>query len=257
MFIDTHCHLHFDDYRDDQEKVIQRAIQSRVNSIITIGTDIRTSQQAIALAEKYAIVYAAIGVHPNDADNFSKNSLTELEQLAIHKKVVAIGEIGLDYYRMALSRATQIKVFREQLNLAKRLQLPVIIHNREAHDDIFKILEEEKLGTYGVVLHSFSGSIKFMEDILNKNFYISFTGVITFKNTDFYKLIDRVPLQQLLLETDSPFLTPVPFRGKRNEPSYLKYIADKISKIKGISVEELAQITSENAINLFQLKKDV
>ncbi len=254
MFIDTHSHIHFDQFDEDRELVLQRAIKNKVNSIIDIGTDVETSQMAISLAEKYAIVYAAVGVHPNDSNLKDNSDLEKIEQLSAHDKVVAIGEIGLDYYRMYVSKEIQQDVFRKQIRFAKKVHLPIIVHNRDAHEDVLKILKEEKAGSNGVILHSFTGSMEFLEEALAHNFYISFTGVITFKNTNFIRLIDHVPLKQLLLETDSPFLTPVPFRGKRNEPAYVKYTAEKIAKLKGVPLEELAEITSDNAINLFGLK---
>jgi TatD DNase family protein len=251
MYIDTHCHLHFNQYDEDREKVIQRAIQNKVNTVLNIGTDLDTSQRAISLSEEFAIVFAAVGIHPNDADSVTETDLDQIEQLTKHKKVVAIGEVGLDYYRMSVPQDVQQNIFRMQIRLAKKLHLPVIVHNRDAHADVLAILKEEKAGSLGVVMHSFSGSAEFLTAVLKENYYISFTGVITFKNTNFIHLIDQVPVKQLLLETDSPFLTPTPFRGKRNEPSYIKYIAEKIAKIKGFSVDELAQITTDNANTLF------
>jgi TatD DNase family protein len=254
MFIDTHSHIHFDQFDSDRELVLQRAIKNKVNSIIDVGTDVETSKLAIDLAKQYAIVYAAVGIHPNDADKADEPNLKDIEELASHDKVVAIGEIGLDYYRMYVPKEIQHDVFRKQIRLAKETHLPIIVHNRDAHEDTIKILKEEKAGSLGVVLHSFSGSSEFLDAALKENFYISFTGVITFKNTDYIHLIDRIPVKQLLLETDCPFLTPMPFRGKRNEPSYIKYTAEKISKIKGIPLEELGEITTDNAVNLFGIK---
>lgn len=254
MYIDTHSHIHFEQYDNDRESVLQRAIKNKVHSIIDIGTDIKTSKQAILLAERYATVHAAVGIHPNDSDSVDDSSLNMVEELSRHEKVVAIGEIGLDYYRMYVSKELQQDAFRKQIKIAKKVHLPIIVHNRDAHDDILAILKAEKAGSFGVVLHSFAGSTEFLEAALDENFYISFTGVITFKNTNFIHLIDRIPLKQLLLETDSPFLTPAPFRGKRNEPAYIKYIAERIAKIKGITLEELAAVTSDNAVNLFGLK---
>lgn len=254
MYIDTHSHIHFEQFDDDRELVLQRAIKNKVNAIIDVGTDVETSHQAILLAEKYAIVHAAAGIHPNDAAKADDSSLDKIEEFSGHEKVIAIGEIGLDYYRMYVPKDIQQEVFRKQIKLAKKLHLPIIVHNRDAHEDLLKILKEEKAGSSGVVLHSFTGSDEFLEAALDENFYISFTGVITFKNTNYIHLIDRIPLKQLLLETDSPFLTPAPFRGKRNEPSYVKYTAEKISKIKGVPLDELAAITSDNAVNLFGLR---
>jgi len=253
MFIDTHAHLYFDQFNDDREKVVQRAIQNKVSAIITIGTDVDNSKASIKLAEKFAIVYAAVGIHPNDCQNFDLSVLDKIRDLAASNKVVAIGEIGLDYYHSTSEKEKQHVFFREQLRLAMELHLPVIIHNRDAHDDVYKIMVEEKAFNTGAVMHSFSGNFDFLESVLAQNIYISFTGVVTFKNANYYRLIDRAPVEQLLLETDSPFLAPVPFRGKRNEPAYVKYSAEKIAQVKGLSTEQLAHMTSENAKNLFQL----
>ena len=253
MYIDTHCHLHFNQFNDDREKVIQRAIQNKIDAIITIGTDISTSKQAISLAEKFAIVYAAVGIHPNDSGEVKKDEIDKIEKLFNKDKIVALGEIGLDYYRLQASKEQQIKIFRQQIQLARKLQVPVIIHNRDAHEDLLNIIIEEKVHQISGVLHSFSGSESFLDAALKQNLFISFTGVVTFKNTNYYKLVNRVPLEQILLETDSPFLSPEPFRGKRNEPSYLIHSAEKIAQIKGVSIAKLAEVSSENARNLFRL----
>ena len=255
MFIDTHAHLQFEHFNDDREKVIQNAIQNKVSTIITLGIDTDSSKQAVALAKKFAVIHAAVGIHPNNCSKEDLLHLSEIEKLAEEAKPIAIGEIGLDYYRMYAEKEWQQAFFRKQIQLAQLLQLPIIVHNRDAHDDIYKILVEEKANKVGGVLHSFTGNMEFLESILKLNFYISFTGAITFMNANYYKLIGRVPFHQLLLETDSPFVAPVPFRGKRNEPAYIRYIAEKIAKIKNISLSELAEITSENARNLFHLSK--
>ncbi len=253
MFIDTHAHLYFDQFDNDREKVIQRAIQNKVSAIITIGTDKENSAESIKIAEKFAIVYAAVGIHPNDCKDHDLAILDDIKRMTKLNKVVAIGEIGLDYYHSISAKEKQHTFFREQLKLASELHLPVVVHNRDAHEDVYRILVEEKSFKTGAVLHSFSGNVDFLESVISHNFYVSFTGVVTFKNANYYRLIDRVPVEQLLLETDSPFLAPVPFRGKRNEPAYIKFSADKIAQIKGITTEELARITTENAKNLFQL----
>jgi TatD DNase family protein len=253
MFIDTHSHLYFEQFNDDREKVVQRAIQNKVSAIITIGTDIGNSAESIKIADKFAIVYASVGIHPNDCQALNITVLDDIKEMAASQKVVAIGEIGLDYYHSISEKEKQHMFFREQLRLAKELHLPVIIHNRDAHEDVYKILVEEKASTTGAVMHSFSGSTNFLESVLAQNIYISFTGVVTFKNANYYRLIDKVPVEQLLLETDSPFLAPVPFRGKRNEPAYIKFSAEKIAQVKSIPIEKLARITTENAKSLFQL----
>ena len=254
MFIDTHCHLDYQSFDEDREKVIQRAIQNKVDALITIGTNIETSKLSIKLAEKFATVYAAVGIHPNDCKDITESDLELIETLSKENKVVAIGEIGLDYYRTYAEKGQQQKIFRSQLNLARKCKLPVIIHNREAFEDLFDILVEEKSSEIKGVLHSFSGSVDFLESILPYNFYFSFTGSVTFKNSNYDDVIEKVPVENILLETDSPFLAPVPFRGKRNEPAYIKYTAEKIAQIKGMNLVELADISSQNAKDLFNIE---
>jgi TatD DNase family protein len=253
MFIDTHTHLQFESYDEDRELVIQRAIKNDIEAIITIGTDIKSSGDALDLAQKFVVVYASVGIHPNDCMNTSETDLDEIEKMAQRDKAIAIGEIGLDYYRLYTPKEKQQDVLRKQVRFARKLGLPIIIHNRDAHEDIYNVLKEEKAEEISGVFHSFSGDIKFLESILALNYHVSFTGPVTFKNTNYNKLIECVPLEQLLLETDSPFLAPVPFRGKRNEPSYIRYIAEKIAQVKGTTTDKLAEITSDNAKNLFHL----
>lgn len=254
MFIDTHAHLQFDSFDEDRELVIQQAIKNKIDAIITIGTDIPSSIRAVDIANRFAIVFAAVGIHPNDSENINTQQIEDIFSLAKKRKVIAIGEIGLDYYRDNTSKIKQETSLKSQVQIAHKLNLPIIIHNREAEADILRILREANAEKIGGVFHSFSGSIKFLESVLSDNYYVSFTGPITFKNANYNKLIDCVPLEKLLLETDSPFLSPVPFRGKRNEPAHLNYIAEKIAQVKGVSIEKLAQITSENTENLFHLK---
>ncbi len=254
MFIDTHCHLHAREFSDETEKIIQRAIQNHISSLITIGTDYTSSVKSLQLADQFAVVYAAVGLHPNDLKSVPESDLDKIKTLASHKKSIAIGEIGLDYYRHYTPKEKQYNFFRKQIQLARQLKIPVIVHNRDAHQDLYSILSEEKVQEVSGVLHSFSGDEDFLKAVLKLNLYISFTGAITFKNTGYYKLIDRVPLEQILLETDSPYLAPVPFRGKRNEPAYIKYTAAIIARIKNISIEKLAEITTANARSLFRIE---
>jgi TatD DNase family protein len=253
MFVDTHCHLHAQEFADETEKIVQRAIQNHVRALITIGTDYDSSVKSLQLADQFAVVYAAVGLHPNDLKDLSESELDKIKTLAAHKKTVAIGEIGLDYYRQYSAKEKQHDFFRKQIQLARQLKIPVIVHNRDAHEDLYSILTEEKVQEVSGVLHSFSGDEKFLKAVLKLNLYISFTGAITYKNTSNYKLIDLVPVEQILLETDSPYLAPVPFRGKRNEPAYIKYAAATIARIKNISIEKLAEITTENARSLFRI----
>ncbi|MGD9898123.1 MAG: TatD family hydrolase [Calditrichaceae bacterium] len=254
MFIDTHAHLDFDSFDNDREVVIQRAIQNQVLAIITIGTDLKSSKNAVLLAEKYASIYAAVGIHPSDCAEAEENDFEEIRELAKHEKVIAIGEVGLDYYRMHAEKDKQKDTFGRQIELARELNLPLIIHNREAHKDVYDMIVSEKATEVGGVLHSFTGDESYLENILLTNFHISFTGAITYKNNDSEALIANVPLERLLLETDSPFLTPMPLRGKRNEPSLIVHTAKRIAEIRGITVDQLAEVTSENAGALFRIK---
>ena len=253
MFIDTHAHLDFDVYDEDRELVIQRAIENDVQAIITIGTDAKTSEQAVLLAEKYAAVFAAVGIHPTDCARAGEKDYALIEEFAQHEKVVAIGEVGLDYYHMRAPKEVQKKAFVRQIELAHKFELPLIIHNRDSHDDLYAILTETDAGKTSGVLHSFSGDETFLEKILLEHFYVSFTGNITFKKSTSDPLVKAAPLDRLLLETDSPFLTPVPLRGKRNEPAFIVHTAEKIAGLKDLPLEEVGRVTSENAVRLFRL----
>ncbi len=252
LFVDTHAHLDFDLYDEDREIVIQRAIKNGIAAILTIGVDVESSKRAVDLAEKYATVFAAVGIHPTECGDIPDRDFDLIEELAQHPKVVAIGEIGLDYYHMRAPKEVQKNAFLYQIHLAQRLDLPVVVHNREAHADVLEILTDKKLSDLSGVLHSFSGDEKFLEEVLETNFFISFTGNITFKNSKVEDLVKNVPVERLLLETDSPFLTPVPLRGKRNEPAFIVHTAQKIAEIKEMEVEDLGHITTENAKHLFK-----
>ena len=253
MFVDTHAHLDFDTYDNDREKVIQRAIENHVLAIITIGTDLETSKQAILLAEKYASIFASVGIHPSDCANLKDKDFEFIKELAGHEKVIAIGEIGLDYYHMHAEKEVQHKVFKKQIAIARKLNLPVIIHNRDSHADMLQILDKEGVKDIGGVLHSFSGDINFLNNIIAMNMHVSFTGNITFKKSTSDQLVKNAPIENLLLETDCPFLTPVPLRGKRNEPAFIVHTAKKIAELKEIELELLGKITTENAKSLFKI----
>jgi len=254
MYIDTHTHLQFESYDEDRELVIQRAIENNVAAIITIGTDVTSSRQAVHLADKYASIFAAVGIHPNDCNDVSDRDYDEIKELAKHEKVAAIGEVGLDYHHMDAPKEVQDEAFTRQIQLAKEMQLPLIIHNRDSHEDLYNLLVRENAADAGGVLHSFTGNEKFLDNILKLDFYISFTGNITFKKSEAGLLVKKTPLERLLLETDSPFLTPVPLRGKRNEPAFVIHTAKKIAEMRELSEEELSKITTENADRLFKLK---
>ncbi|CUA81027.1 TatD family hydrolase [Anoxybacillus suryakundensis] len=252
MLFDTHAHLNATQFNEDVEQVIERARAEGVSHIVVVGFDRPTIQRAIELAERYSFIYAAVGWHPVDAIHMTDEDLTMIEHLASHPKVVALGEMGLDYYWDQSPKEVQKEVFRKQIRLAKKVKLPIIIHNRDATADIVHILREENAEEVGGVMHCFSGSIEVARQCIDMNFYISFGGPVTFKNAKKPKEVAKeIPLHRLLIETDCPYLTPHPFRGKRNEPSYVKYVAEAIAELKGLSFEEVAQKTSDNAKRLF------
>jgi len=257
---DTHCHLNLNNFAEDLAEVLLRAHQAGVSRILVPGIDLQTSQQALDLAEKHPEIYAAVGIHPNDGLTWTEETLPRLRQLAAHPRCVAIGEIGLDYYRDRCPRDLQQTIFQAQLKLAGEMNLPVIIHNREASDDVLPILEawaatlppalKERPG----VLHSFSASASMADRALAINFYLGFTGPVTYKNADELRRVAlSTPLERMLVETDAPFLTPVPHRGKRNEPAYIPLIADRIAALRGLALDEFAAATTANAVRLFRL----
>jgi len=248
--VDTHCHL--DAYKEDLPDIIKRAESSGIKRIITIGTDKKTSIKAIDLAKKYKNIYAAIGVHPHDAKEFTNDTKMIFKELAKSEKVIAIGEIGLDYHYDNSPRQIQQKVFATQLELAKELQLPVIIHSRDAKVDTLSFLKNA--GKIKGLMHCFSGDIDMLEQVISLELFISFAGNVTFKNAkELHEIVKIIPDEYILIETDAPYLTPVPLRGKRNEPSYLIYIAEKIASLRGVSVEDIARITTINAKRLFDI----
>lgn len=256
MFIDTHSHLDFPDYKEDREEVISRARTEGLDYIINVGASLEGSRTALSLAEKYDFVYAAIGIHPHQAGEVSHNELGELEKLAQSKKVVAIGETGLDYYKNLSSREAQEKLFRYSIKLARNLKLPLIIHSREAAEDTLRILKEEKGEECGGVLHCYSYPWLIAEHILHLGFYISVAGQITFpKAQDLREVVKRIPPERMMLETDCPFLAPQAVRGKRNEPAHIKYIARELSQIYGLTLADIGRITSLNAKKLFKLEE--
>lgn len=258
--IDTHCHLNFDSYDEDRDAVIARASQADVTRIIIPATDLDTTREAIALSAQYDGVFAAAGIHPNSTADFSASNVDQVETLAQPPKVVAIGEIGLDYYRDRSPKSVQRQAFEAQLALAARLELPVIIHNREASEDVMQVLESwvqdlsGNLRSRPGVLHSFSAPESIAERALAAGFYLGFTGPITFKNADDLRHVAAIaPLDRLLVETDGPFLTPTPYRGQRNEPAYVRFVAERLATIKQVSLEALAAATTDNAMRLFNL----
>lgn len=256
MFIDTHCHLFYPNFNGEVEEVIERAKAAGVDYILVPATDIASSAQAIELAEKYEMIYATVGIHPHDTKEWDDSLIADLEKLAAHEKVVAIGEIGLDYYYDFSPREIQLQAFEKQIELALKLNLPVVIHNREANDDIMEFARKYKESGLRAQYHCFAGSLEDAKELIAMKHYVSFTGNITFKKADnIRKVLGGIHAQNLLLETDSPFMTPEPHRGKRNEPAYVKIVAEKMAEVKGITIEDVARATSYNAYKLFGIGK--
>lgn len=261
-FIDTHCHLDFETFEKDRDEVIARALDVGIERIIIPAINLETSRKAIALAEKYPIFFAAVGIHPTDlpAPGKEEEVISELAKFAAHKKVVAIGEIGLDYHWMKAKKTYQQFWLNLQLSLAASLRLPVILHNRESTGDLLPILRQwinneilSDLQNRAGTLHSFSGTLEDAKEAIDSGFFIGFTGPVTYKNsTETQRVASTIPLDRILIETDSPFLSPIPKRGKRNEPQNVRYIAEKIAELRSIPLEALAQATSLNAKNLFK-----
>jgi len=252
---DTHAHLDAPQFDEDREEMIARAREAGVELIVNIGFDRQTIPTTMELAEKYDFIYAAVGWHPVESIYMQEEDLGWIESLCSHPKVVAIGEIGLDYHWDTSPKDVQHKVFRQQIALAKKVKKPIIIHNRDAHADIIKILKEEGAAEVGGIMHCFSGSWEIAKQCLDMNFYISFGGPVTFKNAKVPKeVLKNVPLDRLLIETDCPYLTPHPYRGKRNESAYVALVAETAAQIKEISLEELAQITMQNGKNCFRIQ---
>ncbi|KXH86838.1 TatD family hydrolase [Sporosarcina sp. HYO08] len=254
MFIDTHVHLNADQYENDVEEVIQRALDASVEKMVVIGFDRKTIEKAIILAEQYPFIYAVVGWHPVDAIDCTEEDLAWIESLAAHPKVVGIGEVGLDYYWDKSPKEVQQQLFRKQIRLAQKVNLPIIIHNRDATADVVQILKEEEAEITGGIMHCFSGSVETAKECIHMNFMISLGGPVTFKNAKIPKQVAKeVALDHLLIETDAPYLTPHPYRGKRNEPAYVTLVAEEIARLKGLSVEEVAKRTTENALKIFNI----
>lgn len=254
MLIDTHVHLNAEQYEEDVVEVIESARRAGVNRMVVVGFDTPTIERAIELAETYSFIYAVIGWHPVDAIDCTQKELDWIESLASHPKVVGIGEMGLDYYWDKSPREVQQQLFRKQIQLAKRVNLPIVIHNREATADVVRILKEEEAATVGGIMHCFTGSVEVARECIAMNFLISLGGPVTFKNAKQPKKVaEEIELEHLLVETDAPYLTPHPYRGKRNEPKHVVLVAEEIAKIKGISYEEVAKQTTRNAEKIFAL----
>lgn len=252
--IDSHCHLDMVDFQSDFDQVIDRAIRHRVKGIVTIGIDLSSSQSAVAIAKRVKAVRATVGFHPHDAEKANQTTLAQLADLVENHKgeVVGWGEIGLDYVKKYSPPETQRRIFRNQLQIARELKLPVVIHDREAHEDCLRIINEEGPFEHGGIMHCFSGDLSFARRVIDHNFHISIPGIVTYnKASEMQEVATQVPIERLLVETDGPFLAPVPYRSRRNEPLYTLYTASKIAELRGIELGELARRTTENCQSLF------
>lgn len=252
--IETHAHLDFPDFDSDRADVFERAFQAGVHTIINIGTDFPSCDRVLEIAERFPNAYAVLGIHPHDASSWEgEKSAARLESLARHPKVVGIGEIGLDYYRDRSPRDRQRSAFVDQIGVARKLGLPIVIHNRDAFPDIFDVLVETEAWRVGGVMHCFSENAEAAQRTIDLGFHLSVNGILTYKNSTMADVGRTVRLDRILLETDCPFLTPVPHRGKRNEPAHVPLVAAKLAELRGCTVAEIERVTDENANRLFRL----
>jgi TatD DNase family protein len=250
--IDSHAHLDGQKFADDQKETIERATANGISHILTVGCDMASSHASISIAENYPNIYAAVGVHPHDAAEINSRTLAELKKLLTHPKVVALGEIGLDFFRDHCPHQIQHQAFREQIRLAREIGKPIIVHDRDAHEETIKILIEEHAKDVGGVIHCFSGDLKMAQQCLDLGFYLSFPGTITYpKNSELREVVRQISIERILVETDCPYLSPQKYRGKRNEPAYVRFTADKIAEIKNLTIDDIARITSRNCFDLF------
>lgn len=254
MFIDTHVHLNADQYDEDLQEVIDRALEANVKKMVVVGFDRKTIERAMKLVEQYTFIYAVVGWHPVDAIDCTDEDLQWIEELAAHEKVVGIGETGLDYYWDKSPKEIQQTLFRKQIRLAQKVNLPIIIHNRDATEDVVRILKEEDAYLTGGIMHCFGGSVETARQCIDMNFKISLGGPVTFKNAKKPKEVaTEIPLEHLLIETDAPYLAPHPHRGKRNEPALVTLVAEEIARLKGLPIEQVAEATTNNAEQFFRI----
>lgn len=255
FLVDSHAHLDFNDFDGDREKVLERAESRGLKLIINIGCDLQSSQKSIRLAEKYPIIYTAVGIHPHEAAKVPPDYLKLLREMSVHPKVVAIGEIGLDFFRNRSPRDRQIEVFRRQLQLAREVNLPVVLHDREAHEEMVSILEADGLPPAGGVMHCFSGDLSLAKKSMEMGLYISIAGPVTYpKNKVLGQVAATVPADRLIIETDAPFLPPASMRGKRNEPGNVVFTAEKVAALRGTTGEKIGRICLENTKRLFSIE---
>lgn len=254
MLIDSHAHLDDEKFEGDRKYLIENLEKNGIELVVNVGADMESSRASVNLADTYDNIYAVVGVHPHAAKEITESSLKEIENLAKNKKVVAIGEIGLDYHYDNSPRDIQKKWFKKQILLAKRLDMPIVVHTREADKDTIEILKEEREGLRGVI-HCFSSDRSQLKEYLNLGFFIALGGPVTFKKTDELKEVAKmIPIEKLLVETDAPYLAPHPYRGKRNEPMFVKQTANLIAELKGMTIEDLALQTNKNTKEIFNIK---
>ena len=251
MLTDTHCHLFYEQLKNDLSNVLSRANEMNVTRFICVGTNINDSKECLSITENHENIFSSVGIHPHDSKDTEDGYIDEIYELMEYESMIAIGEMGLDYYRNISPPEIQEKVFREQLEIAQDLNRPIIFHNRDADSDIIKVLSDypEVIG----VAHCFSSTLETANSLLEMGYYISFSGNITFKNNHLSEVVKEIPLHRILVETDSPYLSPEPYRGKTNEPSRVRIVAEKVAEIKNIPFEDIAKHTHENASELFQL----
>lgn len=256
MLFDSHSHMYSVKFDEDREDVFNRIKEAGVDYVLNAGADLETSMKAIEFAKKYEMFYASVGCHPHDVKDLDEETLQLFKGLVKKPKVCAIGEIGLDYYYDHSPRDLQQHWFKRQIQLAHEVKMPIIIHDRDANEDTMKILKEENAFDLGVVMHCYSGSAELAKQYVKLGAMISIAGPVTFKNArKLIEVVETVPLEHLLVETDAPYLTPEPFRGKRNDSSYVKYTAEKVAEIKGLTFEEIAKATTENAKRFFRIEE--
>jgi TatD DNase family protein len=252
--IDTHAHLQMPDFLDDWAEVVENAERAGIECIVMVGFDIDSSKDALSMAEKNGKLLVSAGIHPHDASSMDDAGLDELRQLAGHPKVVAIGETGLDFYRNLSPRESQVRAFHSQLDVAEEVGLPVVIHSRDAHEDTAGILSERAKHLVGGVMHCFSGDAQLADQVLEWGFHISVAGPITYPNADGLRsVIKQFPIERIVIETDAPYLAPQSKRGKRNEPAFVRFVAEGLAHLKGLSIDDIDRITTLNAKRLFRL----
>ena len=255
MLIDTHAHLQDKDLKKDLEQVLSRAQNAGLEKIICVGYDLASSQEALQLARKYRQVHAVVGIHPHDAQSLTPDVKEKIFAMARDQRVVAIGEIGLDFYRDLSPREIQRQAFREQIKMAQEIGKPIVIHDRDAHQEVMEIIKAEKAGKNLGIMHCYSGALPMANELIKLGFYISFAGPLTFKNASkAHETAAKIPIDKILVETDCPYLSPEPFRGKLNEPANVKYVAAKLAELRNKSIDEIAYLTNLNARKVYRIK---